>query len=598
MKKMFLLGALFAVGLGFTACSEKDAVENGTGQIPSGDSYVNLAINLPIAPGATPTRANDVFDDGLAKEYSVKDATLILFEGTNPSTAVYSGNYALNLSWDKVGETTDQITTTAQIVQKVNNRTAATNNFYAYVVLNKPAKLTDILTGATSSSTFSSLFGTTATLATTNLTETVDGTTNYIPMTNAPLAKYSGGSSAPTDGSYSVLSVIDKDLIFATEAEAQSHAATAVFVERMYAKATITNGSGDKIKDSNGYEVNIGTTEDPVYVNFDIQGWTLDNTNKSSYFQRQLAETFPSYTWYNYHSDHTSVTGNNVYRFAGFGEVASGKGYRIYWALDPNYDSYAASTFNLAETSSTFGAVGDANPQYCYENTFDVANQKEQSTTRALVKVQFNSGTTFYSINDDYKKFYTAETLKGKIIEFLMADPTIFAAAGTSGLSTPTVANSTIDLTETDLGQIKVGTTLTLGDASSHTLDCSSYATTINNLFNVENPSKHIKKYDNGISYYPILIKHFGNDGCYWASSEHLSTTSYADEGTAPVSRYLGRYGMVRNNWYSMNISKIMNLGSPTIPTPTTDDDDKVKSYISVEINILSWAKRTQDVDL
>ena len=55
---------------------------------------------------------------------------------------------------------------------------------------------------------------------------------------------------------------------------------------------------------------------------------------------------------------------------------------------------------------------------------------------------------------------------------------------------------------------------------------------------------------------------------------------------------------MVRNNWYAITISKVTNLGSPVIPTPTTDDDDKVKSYISVKINILSWAKRTQNVDL
>ena len=118
-------------------------------------------------------------------------------------------------------------------------------------------------------------------------------------------------------------------------------------------------------------------------------------------------------------------------------------------------------------------------------------------------------------------------------------------------------------------------------------------------MFNhATNPTKRIRFYDDGLAYYPILIKHFGDDQCYWTSTEHLSQTSYADEGTAPVSRYLGRYGVLRNNWYHLNITKISNLGLPNIPTLTDDDDDKVKSYISVQINILSWAKRTQDVTL
>ena len=591
MKKLFFFGALIAAGLSFTACSsDKDEAIDEV-HVPSGKSFISLAINLPTTPGQT--RANDVFDDGLAIEYAVKDATLVLFEGTAEASATYVGNYDLNLSWGLVGTTTDQITTTAQIVKEVDNRSSASNNFYAYVVLNKPASLATILSGATpGTSTFANLFGTSATLSTTNLIETVDGTTNFITMTNAPLAKYAGGSSAPTDGTYSVLSQIDSDKIFATEAEAKASTATSVYVERVYAKATITNSSENKLKDSSGNAIKDGSNND---ITFTILGWTLDNTNKSSYFQHQLAGTFPSYTWYNYHSDATGVTGNDIYRFAGFTAVETGMGYRTYWALDPNYDSYSAGTFNLATASSTFGIVG--NPQYCYENTFDVANQKEQSTTRALIKVQFNAGTGFYTVNDDPKVFYDATTIKGKVIEILMSDPTIFAAAGTAGLSTPTVANSTVTLTTTDPNKVTVSTTLTLSDGTK-TLDCSAYSTIINNLFNAENPANRIKFYDGGISYYPVLIKHFGDDACPWSSSDHLSTSSYSDEGTAPVSRYLGRYGMVRNNWYAITISKVTNLGSPVIPTPTTDDDDKVKSYISVKINILSWAKRTQNVDL
>ena len=592
MKKLFFYAALFAAGFAVTSCSSDKEVAD-VNQTPTGKSFVSLAINLPTNPSVM-TRANDVFDDGLPKEYAVKDATLILFEGTAENTAVYSGNYDLNLSWALSGTTTDQITTTAQIVQKVDNRTSSTNNFYAYVVLNKPASLATILSSASKgTSTFNDLFGTSATLSTTNLTETVDGTDHFIPMTNAPLAKYAGGSAAPTDGTYSILSKIDKDLIFATEIEAKNHAATSVYVERMYSKVTVTNGSANKLQDANGVDI---TNSSSTTINYTVSGWTLDNTNKSAYFQRQLDGTFPNYTWYNYFSNHTEVTGANVYRFAGSNEVASGKGYRIYWALDPNYDSFSAGTFNAATVSNVSGSL--SNPQYCYENTFNVANQKEQSTTRALVKVVFNNGSDFYAINDDPKTFYDENGIKGKVIEFLMADPTIQAAATAASLTSPKVANSTVNLVITDPSKVTVSTTLTLSDGT-HTLNCSTYASIINAMFNhATNPTKRIRFYDDGLAYYPILIKHFGEDQCYWTSTEHLSQASYADEGTAPVSRYLGRYGALRNNWYHLNITKISNLGMPNIPTLTDDDDDKVKSYISVQINILSWAKRTQSVEL
>lgn len=71
--------------------------------------------------------------------------------------------------------------------------------------------------------------------------------------------------------------------------------------------------------------------------------------------------------------------------------------YRTYWAEDPNYTTYDANLNNEfsiqpdgvpAHISDKFGtaAVGDA--QYCFENTFDVANQNQDRTTRVIVRAQ------------------------------------------------------------------------------------------------------------------------------------------------------------------------------------------------------------------
>ena len=63
-------------------------------------------------------------------------------------------------------------------------------------------------------------------------------------------------------------------------------------------------------------------------------------------------------------------------------------------------------------------------------------------------------------------------------------------------------------------------------------------------------------------------------------------------------ANYLGRYGVVRNNWYELTINNVKKLGKPGINTPDNTPDDELDSYISVSINILSWAKRSQYVDL
>jgi hypothetical protein len=58
---------------------------------------------------------------------------------------------------------------------------------------------------------------------------------------------------------------------------------------------------------------------------------------------------------------------------------------------------------------------------------------------------------------------------------------------------------------------------------------------------------------------------------------------------------------MVRNNWYDVNITAFNKIGLPVDPSVTVSNpdtpDDKIEDskYISVKINVLSWAKRTQN---
>lgn len=100
------------------------------------------------------------------------------------------------------------------------------------------------------------------------------------------------------------------------------------------------------------------------------------------------------------------------------------------------------------------------------------------------------------------------------------------------------------------------------------------------------------------------MIKHFGDQLTPWNTWEtdpNKPSAGGIDQIYPTTNRdanYLGRYGVVRNNWYELKINSVKRPGKPAINTPKDTPDDELNSYISVSINILSWPKRSQDVDL
>lgn len=107
-----------------------------------------------------------------------------------------------------------------------------------------------------------------------------------------------------------------------------------------------------------------------------------------------------------------------------------------------------------------------------------------------------------------------------------------------------------------------------------------------------------ISFYETGVSYYQALIRHFNDEETPWSAETGMTnnTESIYEGNDAP--KYLGRYSVLRNNWYDINIASVRTLGSPVVPELTEDPDDTVESYITVKINVMPWAKRVQNVIL
>ena len=630
MKKKFFPMALMAIAMGLNACSSDDPVVNaGGGNVPFADGgYVKMAINMPSAPSS---RAySEGFGDGLAKEYEVKNATLILFEGTSEDGAKFHSAYDLPVSMTKDGDT--QITSTTKIVKKVEDNVPGAN-LYGYVVLNDNGLLTYTSdTDGKRIATILSINGTAlnAPDVANNMTfktfreKVITGgadkfNTNGFLMDNAPLSSEKGGADftaapAGTEKTQTLVNLTNK--VYKSQAEAEAKPATDVYVERALAKVTMTkaealnNPENNKLEGSGVSSVTGSTAKTSTTVKYTIEGWTLDVTNNKSYVGRSYDKS-----WNPLCNENATA---EKYRFVGPNALGSSL-YRTYWGIDPNYDSYveadAATNFtylnakpkdttkpNITNPATYNTGLGENNPLYCMENTFDVANMQDRQITRAIVKVKFFNGQPFYTFNDDKSTLYDKTNMEKRIKQTILSNPAVLTKLK-SDFSGTTIGEGNIDLnfgTRDKYGNIllesyTVHKTAGVTEATTDKTYTPSAGSTLNKDLQLGN----IVEYENGIAYYPIRIKHFGDEQTPWNKTTADMTNPYGT--TNQNQNFLGRYGVLRNNWYNITINSIKNVGSAVVPEIKIDDEttgDKPENYISVRINVLSWAKRNQSEDL
>lgn len=578
MKKVKLFSfALAALMLG--ACSSEDGIDNG-GQgtvLPGEKGYISLAINLPTTPS---TRANDNFDDGFEAEYKVNDATLLIFNGIDEASAVFSGAYDLgSMTPTSVG---GNITASYNVTKEITK--PGSGNVYALVVVNKGTVLTNDgewkLKGESLTGKTFDYFRTTAqTLTASELASVTSDAEGSFFMTNAPLYTNPGGVTNPNGGNVVTLTEINTENIYSTQAEAEDNPAASIYVERAVAKVTVTNSNTGSAGSS---------------LTYAITGWTLDVTNTKSYIVRNVKDA----DWWSY-----KATTSNDYRFVGSAAVAAGL-YRTYWAYDPNYTSLVEDDFTKLEGTIPASLTEVGKNAYCLENTFNVANMNQNQTTRVIVAAKLTMAGAeesgdFYILNNDKNTIFTKENAVKAIKAEYLANPAVVAALQdpTTGLSEGKSigeADLTVnfDNKETTGGDLTV-TEITIsddraGDFKGGDIPAVLKADGNNDIIAAVNAGKKVSYYKGGIAYYPVLIRHFDDSQTPWDNAEYNNNEN----------DYLGRYGVLRNNWYNIDVTAIKTIGSADVPEVYGTPDDPMESWISVEINVLSWAKRSQSVDL
>lgn len=596
MKKSLLFSAVLA-GLMLGSCSSSDDIAgSNTGFNETGKGYINISLNLPTQGKNVSRAANDDTADGVADEYKVNDAALLLFAGANENDAVFQGAYNLDGLKKTDIDANVQISTQLTKVQEISS-ISASGNIYAFVLVNKGSNInvgtdhTITVNGSPFTGNFSAF---------SKLEVKGDFVKDNLMMTNVPVVT-KPGTAAFDDAT--VLADVTSS-IFKTEAEAKANPAADVFVERVASKVTLgMTGSGTSTET---LSADGATAENFKYA---LEGWNLANVNKSSYLVRQYDNT-----WNNLTSDGSDfLTGAdksafdaNPYRFAGIkliktnvsSDPAANK-YRTYWGKDINYDTDApfASDPTVGDANLTLGKNATT---YCYENTFDVNHQNVCNTTTAIVKMKiipdsYTDGT-FYTINGGKDVVYSLANARTKVGNQFLGEntesslkTTYFPAVTEAGKITVSDVEFSDKAGAVTFNKLVLTFTPTAGGTAT-TKDVTDAAVLTSLANNIK-----VVEYKGGYSYYNILIKHFGDELTPWNPSTKTSGLSYP---TPNEANWLGRYGVLRNNWYDLDITGVSRLGAATPeeldvkkdPTP----DDNLKSYISVKINVLSWAKRTQ----
>ncbi len=531
-------------------------------------AYASFKINLPITTGtrgAGDPEGTPEFVQGEAKEYEVKNGTILIFDASTDKYVTSAQLGTMN-PWTPVNS--GGVTTAAIATVQLSN-VSVTGSYKALVLLNNDVdETTKKVTLPTTADTYAA-WSKDVDKVNVDKYKSTDG----IFMANAPM--HTGTSTEPT-------TLVDVKNICASREEAQAKAATTVYVERGLAKVTMDDFT------TGGYTVGEGTYKDAKVT---INKWQLDVTNMS---------TFPVHQIGGLSTDYTGIWGKDRF-YDGTNPTFK----RVYWGKDPNYSDYATLQ-NLAACKTAFnmitkveGDAGKAHPQYCLENTFDLANMMQGQTTRVVFKAtfvpkDFTGAATFYKIGNN-TAIWKEDDLKTQI-------KTVALTA--MGITDATEqAKYGVDLSAgTNIGGVAglhliAKENITFDNGAATPATTSQVTDDIVNKINEKLGLKEeggkitagIATYLNGEAYYIARIKHF-NELTPWTAG-----TSYGTDNAA----YLGRYGVLRNNWYELSVKTISGLGYPVIPEvkPTVPDDEN-DQYINVEVKILDWAKRTQDIDL
>lgn len=257
---------------------------------------------------------------------------------------------------------------------------------------------------------------------------------------------------------------------------------------------------------------------------------------------------------------------------------------------DTNWTALALTdtAFNWLKNTDTYTWLAPGSNAYCHENTMEEAAQNYNNTTKMVIKAQFTPD----GIDTLKQKSKSWFRVGGVIMTFAELDASYANASATDKKKYEAFLDKLLGAARTQ-GWTNEGkaATVTLADLDAVTNGGYKAATVENQKIDGEDANMYlIEYYQKSVCYYDVNIKH----------------------DNRVDAKKLGRWGMVRNNWYTLTVNKISKAGKPYIPDPTDPDitdptnpdpenpipDDEDAAFISVSITVNNWTTWSQGVDL
>ncbi len=587
-NKLFLTLLAFAC-TSFYACSssDDDVAETGsdpgveTGDITEGSRFMTVQIVNPAGTKAVTDGGNE---KGTDDENKINNLRFYFFDDNgapitvNATAAVNNNKNFVDAKNEDIIPAGDNMPNVEKIIKAtivINTKTGDNINVKKIVAVanhdvaalgDEPKSLADLC----------AIIGDYS-----NISQTVDEVTtgdNFL-MTSS--------SYAGADGQVTAVDIAPGNLCNTKEA-AEANPVN-IYIERVVAKVKmdINWGTGIetedvtfggqavkavKLKDGANYvTVNVDGTNKQLYVIFNK--WDVTGTAHESYLIKKVGST-------------TAWNG----LFTGW----NSPGLRSYWAEN------TAGVTNTTIKHFKYNEIGqdfETGRVYCLENAGDagaadgsktvydpkttITNRTQAIIAATLVTVDGGVATALGLVNFG-GAYYKEDGAKATILGFLPSKIYTDAAKTTQipasdvEFVTATKAGAADAASETSPRYFSY-LHLTSAAESKTYYDEEGNALNTTNVNNMLKSLPGTKVWHEGRTYYYTDIEHFGADDAK------------------------GKYGVVRNHVYDINLTSVKGMGTPVLdPTEVIvpQHPENVDTYIAAQINILSWRIVKQDVSL
>lgn len=565
LKIKSILVSLLAI-VALASCSNENLEENPEVEGGAGYdvAYVSISLTNPKVPGSRASGEHTA----LEKESKINELYLITFDASKVVTMDEKATkYATVLGSSSFDTDDASGVTTPNTPVKVNPNTK-----YLLVVANPGYQLKSRLDAIAADATY----------ATINAMVTVPE--NNTKPNNAYLVEevvHSKGCAMINVGFYDdvnskwedecLLDVSDKIVLvsdYKSEAQAQNAAKSnpaTLEIERLAAKLEVMIGS----------PLAVGPIEDGTNASlgqFEFGNWTIDYYNSLFYPFAKKTTTKSSHTTGFYKSNFYTVDPN--FTTAGGTEYLTGI---VKNTLD------ATTREPKVEWATESTKVGE-NYKYCIENTMAEGYQKFGAATRLVLKGQYapwKAGE--FTLGDDWYRLPNGTNSKNfKSFAELLTAYTPAKAKQTNSEPMNAEEKLLVSACELFYNQIKPVLTNDPGDFASLTQ-------TILDDNNIQNGGELCKE-EGCIYWYPKSLNYY-----YYEIRHDNAANDYME---------YGKYGVVRNNYYTLTLTKVNGNGTPWYPgggpeDPDEEEDiDKKGAYLHFEIKVAPWIYWTTNFEI